>query len=174
MPLNKIKSIHRRSFLRSTTALASPLLITTSSLASLADPLPADVVKEYVRVAHADLVRVKEIITQYPHILNAAHDWGDGDFETAIGAAGHMGLRDMALYLLEQGARADIFVMTMLGETEMVKSTLEKYPALLKSIGPHGLTLLHHANKGGNHALELVEYLKAKGLTETHIPTYKK
>ena len=57
----------------------------------------------------------------------------------------------------------------MLGETAIVKSVLERFPKLLHAKGAHGLTLLHHANKGGDAAKELAEYLKAKGLTETQI-----
>ena len=57
----------------------------------------------------------------------------------------------------------------MLGETEIVKSTIEKYPALLNAKGAHGLTLLHHATKGGERSKELLDYLKSKGLTEMQI-----
>ncbi len=92
----------------------------------------------------------------------------------SIGAAGHMGHRDFALFLLENGARADIFVLTMLGETDIVKSTLERFPNLLNSLGPHGFTLLHHAQKGGEPAAALLEYVKEMGLTEAHVKIYVK
>jgi hypothetical protein len=57
----------------------------------------------------------------------------------------------------------------MLGETAIVKSVLERFPTLLRAKGAHGLTLLHHANKGGDASKELGEYFKSKGLTETQI-----
>ncbi len=171
----------RRNFLTRTAllgpaALLTPVLTQAGYLAKPlgADPISPELVKEFVRVAHSDIPRTKQILEENPHILNAAVDWGDGDFESAIGAAGHMGYRDLALYLLEKGARADIFVHTMLGDTALVKSTLEKYPHLLSSLGPHGFTLLHHAIKGGEHALELVDFLKAKGAVETHVKIYNK
>ena len=52
------------------------------------------IVNEFVKVAHSDLDRVKEMIKEYPLLLNSSWDWGGGDFETALGAAGHMGLKD--------------------------------------------------------------------------------
>lgn len=169
---------NRRDFLRQTSILA-PVIVLPSTLVGAnpvsvmaADPIPTEKVQEFVRVAHFDFNKVKDILGEFPHIINAAYDWGNGDFETAIGAAGHMGLRDIALYLLENGARADIFVLTMLGETSLVKPMLEKYPQLLNSVGPHGFTLLHHAQKGGQAAVELQEYLKSKGMTDMHIKTF--
>ena len=54
----------------------------------------------------------------------------------------------------------------MLGETEIVKNMLMKYPQLLNGKGPHGFTLLHHASKGGDDARELLDFFKEKGLTD--------
>ena len=62
----------------------------------------------------------------------------------------------------------------MLGETEMIKGLLERYPALLQSIGPHGFTLLHHAKRGGEAAQNLLDYLTEKGLKETFIDVFGK
>ena len=90
-------------------------------------------------------------------------------FEQAIEGAGHLGNKDIARYLIENGARPNIYVLTMLGETGMVKSILMKYPQLLNGKGPHGFTLLHHATKGGDDARELLEFFKEKGLTEMQI-----
>ena len=118
--------------------------------------------------------RVKELVEEYPHIINATWDWGDGDFETGLGAAGHVGNKAIANYLLEKGARPDLFVLTMLGKTAIIKGILEEYPVLLNSLGPHGFTLLHHAKRGGDEALELVEYFESKGMTETQVKIYKK
>lgn len=131
-------------------------------------PIDPKIVEEFVRIAHSDFAKVKEMHTEYPLLLNAAWDWGGGDFETGIGAAGHMGLKDIANYLLDKGARADIFVLTMLGKTDMVKLMLKDYPILLNSLGPHGYTLLHHAEKGGKNSEELFDYLQSLGLKDTH------
>ena len=42
--------------------------------------------------AHGDLQRSKELLELQPGLLNAAWDWGGGDFETALGGASHMEL----------------------------------------------------------------------------------
>ena len=137
-------------------------------------PLDTKVVKEFVTVAHSNFDKVKEILTDHPHVLNSAWDWGDGDFETAAGAAGHVGNKDIANHLIEQGARYDIFVLTMFGKTAIVKALLEEYPKLIESIGPHGFTLLHHAKKGGAPAQELYDYLESKGLKDMHRKVFKR
>lgn len=171
----------RRKFFGQALALGSfmgfaPALAPARSFSGAWNTEPIDpvLVKEFVGVAHRDLNRTKEILEAHPLILNASWDWGDGDFETALGAAGHVGNRAIAEYLLEKGARADIFVLTMLGETALVKSLLERFPKLLHSLGPHGYTLLHHAKKGGEPAAELAEYLASQGLTETFVNIYNK
>ncbi len=138
------------------------------------DQIDQEIVKEYVLVAHKDFDRMKTLLEEYPNLLNATIDWGDGDFESAIGAAGHMGHKDYANYLIDNGARFDIFVLTMLGKTEIVIPIIESYPQLVNSIGPHGFTLLHHAEKGKEDAKELYDYFESKGLTEKFIKTFDK
>ena len=65
-----------------------------------------ELVQQFVGNAHGDLDRVRELLEEEPGLLHAAWDWGGGDWETALGAAAHMGRKDIALYLLEQGARS--------------------------------------------------------------------
>jgi hypothetical protein len=48
---------------------------------------------------------------------HAMQDWGDGDFESAIGAAGYMGLKGLAIFLIGEGARAEIFVSKLVFDT---------------------------------------------------------
>jgi hypothetical protein len=131
-----------------------------------ATQLEASLVNEFVKTAHSDIDKVKEMLTGQPMLLNAAWDWGNGDFETALGAAGHVGNKEIANYLISLGARTDIFVLTMLGKTDIVKAMLKTYPALLHSKGPHGFTLLHHAEKGGKDAEKLLKHVQKLGLTE--------
>ena len=162
--------MNRKNFLFNTFMGSS--LVTLAPFNSFAkfetepEPYNTDIVKEFVIAGHGNLSRVKELLEQYPNLIFARHDWGNGDFEEAIEGAGHVGNKDIARFLIAQGARANMYVLTMLGETAMVKSLLEKYPSQLNGKGPHGLTLLHHAIKGGEDSAELLEYLKAKGLTE--------
>ena len=128
-----------------------------------AEPLSEELVHEWVWRGHFDLDGVKRMLAVHPTLLNSSYDWDHGDFEMAIGGAGHMGRRDIAEYLLSQGGRMDIFVATMLGRLDIVKATLTAYPALLQGRGPHGLTFLHHARQGGDAAREVLEYLQSLG-----------
>jgi hypothetical protein len=123
--------------------------------------LEPELVQEFVAKAHGDLDSVRELLESEPALLNASWDWGGGDWETGLGAAAHMGRRDIALYLLERGARADIFAAAMLGETEVVRGMLSAWPALRDAPGPHGIPLLAHARAGGEQARAVVELLEA-------------
>ena len=124
------------------------------------DPLKPELVKEFVVAAHGDLEKTKSLLAETPSLLNATWDWGGGDFEMAIGGAGHMGRRDIALFLISQGGRFDLFVATMLGRLDVVKPMLTAFPYLAESKGPHGIPLMVHAQKGGQEAAEVVAFLE--------------
>ncbi|GMV32523.1 MAG: hypothetical protein DCC59_14420 [Chloroflexi bacterium] len=123
--------------------------------------LEASLVQEFVGNAHGDLNRVKELLAQEPALVNATWDWGGGDFETALGAASHMGRRDIAEFLLNHGARLDIFAATMLGKLEVVKAALAAYPDALNTPGPHGISLIAHAQAGGDEAKAVLVFLES-------------
>ena len=124
-------------------------------------PLDSKLVEEFVGKAHADLDRVIELLAREPGLVNATWDWGGGDFESAIGAAGHMGRRDIANYLLEHGARIDIFVAAMLGNLEFVKAALSAFPEARAVPGPHGIPLIAHAKAGGDEAQAVLDFLSS-------------
>jgi hypothetical protein len=128
------------------------------------EPIPAlevGLVQEFVAKAHGDLDRVQELLAQQPSLIHATWDWGGGDFETALGAASHMGRRDIAEFLLKNGARLDLFAATMLGELEIVKATLTAFPDAINTLGPHGIPLVAHAQAGGEEAKEVLKYLES-------------
>ena len=127
------------------------------------DPLPPDLVRDFVGKAHTQLDATKTLLAQHPALLNATWDWGGGDFETGLGGASHMGSRHIAEFLISRGARMDLFTAVMLGRLDIVTAMLSAYPALLQSRGPHGLTLLHHAREGGDPAREVLSYLQRLG-----------
>lgn len=133
--------------------------------------LEASLVQDFVGNAHGNLERVKELVAQEPALINSVWDWGGGDFETGLGAAAHMGRRDIASFLLENGARLDLFAAAMLGNLEIVKATLEAYPDALNVLGPHGIPLIAHAQAGGNEALQVYEYLKSLASQKTEART---
>lgn len=167
--------MNRKLFLKqlsicSATVVSIPVLLTgqtTMVESANRDPLPAEKVKEFVIAGHGNFEKVKTMLQEFPTMLYATWDWKDGDFETALEGAGHVGNKEIANYLIAAGARTNMFVLTMLGKTQIVKPFLETFPAYINARGPHGLTLLHHAQKGGEDAKELLEYLQSKGLKET-------
>src|SRR5512139_3506901 len=122
--------------------------------------LEASLVQEFVGNAHGDLQRVKELLEQQPALINACWDWGGGDFETGLGAASHMGRRDIAEFLLENGARLDLFAAAMLGKLDIVRATLESFPDAIRVPGPYGIPLIAHAKAGGEEAKEVLEFLE--------------
>ncbi len=126
--------------------------------------LPSELVEEFVSQAHSDLKRVKELLEQQPALLNAGWDWGAGDWETGLGAAAHMGRADIAQYLLERGARMDIFAAAMLGYLEVVKAILAADPAARIAPGPHGIPLIAHAQAGGEAAAAVLAFLQVEVL----------
>jgi hypothetical protein len=124
-------------------------------------PLSPELVQEFVAKAHGDLDAVRQLLASEPALVNAAWDWGGGDWETGLGAAAHMGRRDIAVFLLEHGARVDVFAAAMLGETEVVRAMLTAWPELREARGPHGIPLLEHAKAGGEQAQAVVDFLEA-------------
>lgn len=124
---------------------------------------PPDLVRATVGAAHTDLEKVRSLVEAHPALANAAWDWGFGDWETALGAASHTGQRAIAEYLIGRGARPDLFTAAMLGQTDTVRSLLAALPGAQRIRGPHGISLLSHAEAGGERAAALAAYLKELG-----------
>jgi hypothetical protein len=118
-------------------------------------------VQDFVIYAHSDLEMVKKLLDKEPALLNATVDWGGGDWETGLGGASHMGRRDIVEYLLEHGARIDLFCAAMMGRLDAVKSFLTLEPRLIDAKGPHGFTLHFHAQVGGQEAEPVLDYLQS-------------
>ncbi len=131
------------------------------------------IVAEVVGASHFNLDRVKELVDKRPELSRATWDWAFGDWETAIGAASHVGRRDIVAYLMSKGARPDIFTYAMLGEYEVVRGMIEATPGVEEIAGPHGISLLRHAEIGSRNkdlttvqkeqAQKLVTYLQELG-----------
>ena len=79
------------------------------------------------------------------------------------GAAAHMGRKDIAEFLLNKGARIDLFAAAMLGKLEIVQAVVNDNPAVVNEKGPHGIALMIHAKKGGKEAAEVVKFLQSVG-----------
>lgn len=141
------------------------------------------IVAEVVGASHFNFERVKELVTQRPELARATWDWAFGDWETALGAASHVGRRDIAKFLMDQGARPDIFTFAMFGRYEVVKAMLEVTPHLEKTVGPHGISLLNHAKAGLRtdygivlssteleESKELISFLEQMGTADPTVP----
>jgi hypothetical protein len=127
-------------------------------------------VQDFVIFAHSDPTMVKKLLEREPALLNASMDWGAGDWESGLGAAAHMGRRDIAEFLIEKGARADIFAAAMLGQLDIVKAWLTLQPKLIDSKGPHGFGLHFHAQAGGKQSAAVLEYLQSVKKVELMAP----
>jgi hypothetical protein len=122
-------------------------------------------VQAFVANAHGDLDVVRSLLAEEPRLVNAAWDWGGGDWETGLGAAAHMGRRQIALLLLEHGARLDLFAAAMLGYFDIVSAVLSDFPEMRDAKGPHGIPLVEHARAGGADARAVLELLEATEVT---------
>lgn len=118
-------------------------------------------VQDFVIYAHSDLNMVKQLLEKEPGLINGTIDWGGGDWETGLGGASHMGRRDIVEYLLERGARIDLFCAAMMGQLDAVKAFLTLQPKLIDARGPHGFTLHFHAQVGGKDAEKVLDYLQS-------------
>lgn len=133
-----------------------------------------EIVSAVVGASHFDLDKARELVDKRPELARATWEWRFGDWESAIGAASHVGRRDIAHYLMDKGARPTIFTFAMLGAYDVVRSMVEFYPGIQRTMGPHGLSLLHHAQVGSrmedemssverDNLKRLVDYLESLG-----------
>jgi len=132
-------------------------------------------VQDFVIYAHGDLALTKKLLEKEPALIHATMDWGGGDWESGLGAASHMGRRDIAEFLLENGARIDIFCAAMMGQLEAVRAFLTLQPKLIDAKGPHGLTLHFHAQVGAKDSEKVLDYLQSVKKVELKpVPFLKK
>ena len=171
---------NRRTFLL---AAAAPLLIPRPALTQGAAPILAPTVPageafpsqdpqlviETVSAAHGNVARLKELVGARPELAKATIDWGFGDWESALDGASHIGHREIAEFLIAAGARPTIFSAAMLGQLDVVRAFLTASPAVARQRGPHGITLMRHAQAGGAAAQPVVEYLRTVPGTDDRV-----
>ncbi|MDO8679273.1 MAG: hypothetical protein Q7R30_12020 [Acidobacteriota bacterium] len=117
---------------------------------SAADAFPAQdpsLVKDAVGASHGNVKRIRELVEAQPALARASIDWGFGDWETCIDAAAHVGQREIAEFLLTNGARPTIFSAAMMGQLDVVTAFVAARPGVQKTYGPHGITLLAPADR---------------------------
>lgn len=159
------------------------------------EEISQELVVPFVLAAHGDPEKVRELLGENPALLNAA--WAQFD-ETALQAASHMGNREIALYLLSEGAPSSICTAAMLGMADDVARYLEENPSLSGAKGAHDIPVMYHAALSGNtqvtdllydagtregidgalHAairfghLDMVRWLLAHGVADVNVPDY--
>ena len=109
----------------------SPVQQGDGSGAAVADSFPQQapaMVREAVVASHGNVKRIRELVDAHPAMARAAYDWGFGDWEDCLGAASHVGNREIAEYLISKGARPTIFSATMLGQLDAVKAFIAAQP----------------------------------------------
>jgi hypothetical protein len=155
-------SIARRSFFGATAAAT----FATTLRADLPPSFPSHpptLIREMVASAHGRAARVRDLLGQRPTLANAAWDWGFGDWETALGAASHVGNREIAELLLANGAHPTLFSATMLGQLDVVKAMIAARPGVERTLGPHSIGLLAHARAGGAQSASVLRFLEELG-----------
>jgi len=116
------------------------------------------VVSQFVGNAHGNLAVVKQMLEENPALLNAV--WEQFN-ETAIQAATQTGARDVAEFLLAQGAPMDITTAAMLGEADKVEKLLKRDPSRAKAKGSHDIPIMTHPAMSGN--TRIADMLLANG-----------
>lgn len=156
---------------------AAPSLRLSRPPAAAAPTLPASfpyhdpaIARDMVGASHGNVARVKELVARRPALARVSWDWGYGDWETALGAASHVGHREIADLLIENGAHPTIFSAAMLGHLDVVKAFLAASAGVQGIRGPHGITLLAHAKAGGTAAAGVVKYLETAGGADERYP----
>jgi hypothetical protein len=156
----------RRAFSAILPAAAAGLVFAQKSDTADLVPIAPDLVKDWVGKAHERKIDVMEATAQAraePHsILLGLGQWRLGK---RAASRAHTGSREMALFLLERGARVDLFAAAMLGQLAMLKSAIDTFPASLQVRGAHGIPLLSHAGgRSRRPPCPVRDYLLAKGV----------
>jgi ankyrin repeat protein len=126
----------------------------------------ADLIRQFVLAGHFDLDKVKTLLAEHPALLNEVYYWSETDRESALQAAGHVGNRPIAEFLLSQGAPLEIGVAAMLGNHAEVEAMLKQQAALVDGIVVHGFRALYHAALSGE--VTLLELFQRYGCTQDY------
>lgn len=125
--------------------------------------VPQEEIDQFVVFCHWNLPGVQEQLAVRPELLNARSTLD----ESPLGAAAHVGAKEIAGYLLDQGAELDVYAAAMLGLRDDVIVFLDADPELVNSGGAHGIPLLFHGAVGGD--IGMVELLIERGADRQQI-----
>lgn len=143
------------------TSLPAPLRAASTNVPAPFPSTAPELAKEIVGASHGNIGRVRELLAEDRSLALASWDWGFGDWESALGAASHMGNHEMARLLIDHGARPNLFTWAMMDQVDAVRAVCEAQPGVQSIAGPHGITLLSHAKFG--KAARVESYLRELG-----------
>jgi len=106
-------------------------------------------INQCVLQAHGNLDEVRKLVDADPELVLGNAEWT----ETPLQAASHMGRKDIAEYLLEQGAELDFFAAAMLGRSDDVARFIAADQSLPQSAGVHGIPSLYFPALTGQIAI---------------------
>ena len=96
-----MNAVTRRGFLKIVPALVPTVAAASAEQAPQGTPTPESfprqdpaIALEVVGAAHGNVARVQELVGARPALARAVWDWGYGDWETALGAASHVGHKE--------------------------------------------------------------------------------
>ncbi len=118
-------------------------------------------VRAFVGAAHRDIDRVRALLDAQPSLVNATWDWGGGDYESALGAAGHTGQVEIAELVLARGARIELHAAAMLGWLDVIKAAVAAQPGAENILGPHAIPVHSHARTGEDRSKEVLAFLES-------------
>ena len=129
----------------------------------MAAEITPELIVEVTNNAHGNLARTRELIEQYPGLLNARSPLD----ETPIQAATQLANLPIIEYLIARGAPVDFFTAIVLGRVDEVLSELESSPARVHDRGVHGLPALYFAAIGGSVEMADLLHRHGAGVNET-------
>ena len=130
---DRLPLVSRRSFLSASSLLLAPATARADVIRNDFPSHEPELVEEMVAVSHNNLARVKELVGRQPALAKVSFDWGFGDWESCIDAASHIGNREIAEFLIANGARPTIFSAAMLGQLDVVKAFIAAAPGIQKT-----------------------------------------
>jgi ankyrin repeat protein len=121
--------------------------------------LPQLFINEFVRLAHFEVEKVKQMYKSAPALLATRATWD----EIALEAAAHMGLVSLAEFLADAGSPVSTCTAVLLGLSEMTRKMIDGDRNRLRERGAHDFPLLGYTAYGKERA-EIAAFLLKSGL----------
>jgi len=125
--------------------------------------VPWTKVNEFIRLAHFDFEKVKQLCQDTPALLNTRASWD----ELAVEAGAHVGRVPIASWLADRGAAISTCTAVLLGMEEKVKEAIAADPLCLHERGAHDIAILSYTAWGNPQTAIAEQLLKAGAKVDT-------